>query len=92
LLILSKKYISCLRAAKVVSVVVTAAACTVCFTLFDDLLYPLFYGGWGNAAVTYFYASFTAMLPQTVCTVATVALLFLPLTKIFAKAAKSIEK
>jgi hypothetical protein len=82
----------CLRAAKVVSVVVTAAVCTVCFTLMDDLLYPLFYGGWGSAAVTYFYASFAAMLPQTVCTVASVTLLFLPLTKIFSKAAKSIAK
>jgi hypothetical protein len=91
LLLLSKKS-SCLRAAKVVSVVVTAAVCTVCFTLTDDLLYPLFYGGWGSAAVTYFYASFAAMLPQTVCTVASVALLFLPLTKIFSKAAKSIAK
>jgi predicted PurR-regulated permease PerM len=82
----------CLRAAKVVSVVVTAAVCTVCFTLIDDLLYPLFYGGWGSAAVAYFYASFAAMLPQTVCTVASVTLLFLPLTKIFSKAAKSIAK
>ncbi|MDE6677398.1 MAG: hypothetical protein K2K12_06800 [Clostridia bacterium] len=72
------------NAAELVRLVVftaLSATCTVCFTLLDDVITPLFYGYTRGAALAYFYTSFTAMLPQTVCTVVTVGLLFLPLTR-----------
>ncbi len=69
------------------SLAALAAMCTVCFTLLDDVLTPLFYGYSFDAAVAYFYAGFFAMLPQTICTVLSVLLLFYPLRKVFARAA-----
>lgn len=57
-----------------------AAVCTLCFTLLDDIVTPVFYGYSKTAMLAYFYASFTAMLPQTVCAAVTVGLMFLPVT------------
>ncbi len=54
--------------------------CTVCFSLLDDAITPLFYGYSAEAAYAYFVSSFLAMLPQTVCTFVSVAVLFDPLT------------
>lgn len=67
-----------------------AAVCTIFFTLLDDVITPLFMG-WGLFSVTsatYFYTSFLAMAPQTVCAIVTVSTLFLPLVTIFKKASK----
>ena len=63
-----------------------AALCTICFTLLDDVISPLIVGMDKLTALTYFYASFTAMLPQVICTVATVSTLYLPLTFALTKA------
>lgn len=63
-----------------------AAVCTVCFTLLDDIISPLIIGMDKLTALTYFYGSFLAMLPQTICTVATVSTLYLPLTFALTKA------
>lgn len=63
-----------------------AAVCTVCFTLLDDVISPLVTGMDGLTALTYFYGSFLAMLPQVVCTVATVSALYFPLTFALTKA------
>ena len=71
---------------KIIALSAIAAVCTVCFTLLDDLITPLFYGYTSLTALTYFYASFTAMLPQTVCTIVTVGTLFAPLTAVMEKA------
>lgn len=62
-----------------------AAVCTIGFSLLDDVITPLFYGFTREAALTWFYTSFTAMLPQTVCTIVTVCTLFLPVTAILEK-------
>ena len=73
-----------------VMVTAFAAACTVCFTLLDDIITPVFMG-WGvfsATSATYFYSSFLALAPQTVCTIVTVSAMFLPLTTVFKKAAK----
>ena len=70
------------------SVISLAAVCTVCFTLLDDVITPFFYGYSLELAVAYFYAGFTAMIPQTLCTILSVGILFLPLRKIFEFAAK----
>ena len=83
LLFFSRKYPACAAAAQTVAAAAAAAVCTVLFTLLDDALYPLFYGVRGEAAVAYFYASFTAMLPQTVCALVSVSILFRPLTRVF---------
>lgn len=77
ILILNKK-----KTAIITSV---AAICTVCFTLLDDVITPLILGWTAEAALTYFYSSFIVMLPQTVCTVVTVSLLFYPVTRIMQK-------
>ncbi len=60
-----------------------ACVCTALFTLTDNILTPLVYGYTMSAIKVYFYASLSFMLPQLVCTAATVAVLFLPLTGIF---------
>lgn len=67
---------------KLITFASIAAVCTVCFTLLDDIITPLFWGYNSLTALTYFYTSFTAMLPQTVCTIVTVTALFLPLTAV----------
>ncbi len=67
---------------KIIMLTGVACLCTVCFTLLDDVITPLFYGFSKLSALAYFYASFTAMLPQTVCTAVTVGTLFMPLTSV----------
>lgn len=66
-------------------IVTAAAMCTICFTLLDDVISPLMLGMTFEGALVYFYASFTAMLPQTLCTIVTVGLMFYPLTAIFGR-------
>lgn len=73
------------RALRCFFVTALAALCTVAFTLIDDVVSPLILGLTQRGALAYFYASFTAMLPQTACTVVSVGLLFYPLTAILKK-------
>ena len=56
---------------------------TILFTLLDDVITPLFYGYSSRAALVYFYNSLIVMATQSVCTVVTVSLLFVPLRKAF---------
>ena len=70
---------------KTVVVVVSAVVFTVCFTLLDDVITPLIGGFHPNAAKVYFLQSFTAMVPQSICTLVTVSLCFPPLTKVIQK-------
>ena len=66
-----------------------AAFCTVVFTLLDDILYPLFAGLGGDAALAYFYTSFLTMLPQTISVAASVFFLCIPLTRVFSATRRS---
>lgn len=66
-------------------IVASAMAFTVCFTMLDNVLTPLMYGFHQNAAKVYFLQSLTAVIPQTICAMVTVALLFMPLTKVIQK-------
>ncbi|MGN1234403.1 MAG: hypothetical protein ACI4U2_00290 [Christensenellaceae bacterium] len=75
---------------QVASVTALAATFTISFTLLDDLITSLFFGYTLDMAITYFYGGFFAMIPQTLCTIATVGTLFYPLMKIFNKFAKKI--
>lgn len=76
------------QALKIITVTAFAIVFTVCFTLLDDVITPLMYGYSRITALAYFYASFTAMLPQTVCAAVTVFTLFLPLTAALKRAVK----
>lgn len=67
---------------KHVTVVAAAVVFTLCFTLLDDVITPLIYGFSAKAAKVYFLQSLTAMIPQSVCAAVTVAVLFVPLTKV----------
>ena len=58
-----------------------AAVCTACFTLFDNLLTPWYYGYTPKAAKMYFNASIPFLIGQTACVCVSVAVLFMPLTK-----------
>ena len=71
--------------AKTAVVVAMAVVFTVCFTLLDDFITPLIGGFHPNAAKVYFLQSFTAMIPQSVCTLVTVSVCFPPLTKVIQK-------
>ena len=66
-------------------VVLVACLCTAFFTLFDNLLTPLYYGFTASATKAYFIASLPFALPQIVCTFFTVGSLFLPLTSFLIK-------
>ena len=70
---------------KVVLLASVGAVMTAIFTLLDDVITPLFWGYTRLTALAYFYASFTAMLPNIVCTVVSVCTLFLPLTAVLKK-------
>ena len=65
--------------------VVTVALLTVCFTLLDNIITPLFWGYSFSAFKSYCVASLTAMIPQVICAVISVFLLLMPLVKVFEK-------
>ena len=86
LLILNKVFKKDTKTAvKLIALVSSAAVCTILFTLIDDVISPIIYGLNRDGALAYFYASFAAMLPQTVCTIVTTLTLILPLTSILNK-------
>ena len=64
---------------------ITAIACvgTVCFTMLDNVLTPLWYGYSARATQLYFTASLSVLIPQVVCTAVSVSCLFSPLFRIF---------
>lgn len=70
----------------------TAAAClcTVCFTMFDNVLTPWWMGFSDRAWEAYFYASLPFMIPQVICTAVTVVVLFYPLQRAFRQIKKGL--
>ena len=70
---------------KTVIVVASAVVFTVCFTLLDDIITPLIFAFHPNVARIYFLQSLYAVIPQSICTVVTVSVIFHPLTKIIKK-------
>lgn len=77
--------------AELACVTAVAAFMTVCFTLLDDVITPLVYGYSSGVAAAYFYTSFLAMLPQTICAAVSVFILFYPLKKLFTAYAHNIK-
>ena len=64
-------------------IVILACLGTVFFTMFDNILTPLWYGYSKRAAEAYFFSSLPFMFPQVICTAISVTTLFLPLWKSF---------
>jgi hypothetical protein len=76
------KYIS-LRVKCVPLLTVIACVCTIGFTMLDNVLTPWWLGYSGKLFKMYFWASFSFMLPQVICTAISVGVLFYPLAKFF---------
>lgn len=70
--------------------VLIACACTVCFTLIDNVITPLWYGYSAKATKAYFFASLPFMIPQVICTAVSVSFLLIPLVKAFSFARKQL--
>lgn len=68
---------------EVVLTVFTAIIMTAFFTALDDIITPLYYGFGFEAAKAYALASLVAMVPQIICVIITVAILFPVLVKVF---------
>ncbi len=66
-------------------ILIIALVLTVFFTMLSNVITPLYWGYNWQATKTYFYLSFTALIPQLISTTITVSLLFVPLNKIFLK-------
>ncbi len=67
----------------VIIVTVVAVACTVLFTVLDNLISLIYFGLSKKAFEIYFKASLLTMIPQIICVAVTVPLLFYPLIKIY---------
>ena len=74
-----------LSPSKLVWLTALACVCTICFTMLDNIITPLWYGYSKRVWKIYFYASFSVMIPQVICTAVSVGILFYPLVKIFRK-------
>lgn len=69
-----------------------ACVCTACFTMIDNILTIVWYSYTARAARVYFMASLSVMVPQMICTAVSVALLFLPVLKIFLLVKRGLKK
>ena len=68
---------------KHIMVVIVAVVMAALFTISDNVLTPLIYGFTVNAAKAYFVASLYTVMPQIVCTFATVLIIFPGLLRLF---------
>jgi hypothetical protein len=82
---LGRRFTGKMSLLKTVIVVASAVVFTVCFTLLDDIITPLIFAFHPNVARIYFLQSLYAVIPQSICTVVTVSVIFHPLTKIIKK-------
>ena len=73
---------------KHVIVVIVALVLTLAFTALDNLITPLYYGFNKEAWSGYLGTSLYALVPQLMCTLITVSLLFRPLVKMLSRVAK----
>lgn len=72
-----------LTAKRHIILILAAVFMTALFTLLDDIITPLYYRFDIAAAKSYFILSFTAFVPQTVCSFVTVLLLLPVLIKAY---------
>lgn len=70
--------------------IAAAVLMTAIFTGLDDIITPLYYGFTRGAAKAYALASLASLVPQAVCAIVTVGILFLPLSQVFSRFAKKL--
>ena len=70
--------------------IIIACLGTAFFTVFDNILTPIWYGYSKRAVKAYFMASLSFMAPQLICTAVSVGVLFLPLVKVFFMAKRTL--
>lgn len=63
-------------------VIIAVIILTALFTVFDDIITPVFYGYDINSTKAYFVASLYTMVTQVVCSCVSIALLFPPIIRI----------
>lgn len=63
-------------------IVVIACLGTVLFSMFDNLLTPIWYGCGARATRAYLFAALPFMISQVICTAISVSVLFLPLESV----------
>lgn len=70
---------------KHVITVILAVVMTICFTMIDNVLTPVWFGFSFNAAKSYFFASLPIMTTQSICAFVTVTVFFPVILKILKK-------
>lgn len=60
-----------------------ACICTICFSVLDNIITPLYFGYGKEAAKAWIISSLPFMGTQVVCTAVTILVLFLPLVRAF---------
>ncbi len=81
--LLGRKFKRQLNAKTHVALILVAVCMTIFFTALDDLVTPLYYGFSSGAMKAYAVASLAAVVPQTVCSAITTALILPVLLRIF---------
>ncbi len=90
--VIGKRCSGKLSVIKAIIIICTAALCTACFSLLDDVITPLFYSFDWTTTKAYFIASLYTMVTQIICTVITVTLLFPPINALFCHTFKLKQK
>jgi len=78
---LGKRFAGEISLLRMVIIVASAMGFTICFTLLDDTIKIVMFGFHVKAAWVYILQSLPAMITQTICTLVTVSVLFVPLTR-----------
>ena len=86
--LIGKKMNRTLTIVKLIIIVSTLTVLTILFTVLDNVITPLYYGMTGEVLKSYWLLSFTAMVPQTICTIITTTTLLPPLVKLYSKIAR----
>lgn len=81
--LLGKRFKGEVRVRETVITVFTAIVMTAFFTALDDIITPLYYGFNLEAAKAYALASLAATVPQIICVIITVVILFPVFVKVF---------
>lgn len=82
---LGKRFAGKITLLRLVIVVAFSVVFTALFTLLDNVITPLIFEFSYHAAVAYAAQSLYALVPQLICAAVTVAVLFVPLTKVIKK-------
>lgn len=83
--LIGKKMNKEISVVKVIIVVAVCVVLTALFTGLDNIITPLFFGMTGETLTAYWTLSLTAVIPQIICCIITVRVLFPPLVKLYSK-------